>query len=443
MAIADIKQIGGRAGRYRSAHQDTEASKEKEIQDLAAAKGEEKPSQTELQDSTLILSHESASENSQAVSAVDADDKSSSQSSTIPSGTDPAFSTIGLVTTLENFDFPVIQRAMKGEPEPIRTAGIFPPAPIVERFATYFPPGTPFSYILMRLHELSQMHSRFHLCGLKDQLWIADLIEPVQGLTTTDKNILCACPAGKSDADLFKVLIPALARCIERQSGGSLLDIAEMPLEVLELEISASRDYLRQLERLHKGLVAYLWLSYRFAGIFSTRPLAFYVKGLVEEKIETVLSQFSFTESQRRKITAAREKNLLDDLKREILLSPEENAAVKPSDAEDTNEELIDKVMSQPDTQTSYAVGGDRFGGENDLDVMDPIERLEPDDFNNMGEKASALGVEPDLPPKIMPTSFAKWRLSHLNPRDEDELGWDRAVAVNEAGAQAETGDKI
>ncbi|KEQ71798.1 hypothetical protein M436DRAFT_15785, partial [Aureobasidium namibiae CBS 147.97] len=226
-------------------------------------------------------------------------------------------STLGLVTTLEDFDFPVIAKAMKEDPEPIRSAGILPPAPIVERFASYFPPDTPFSYILMRLHELSQMHSRFHLCGLRDQLWIADLIEPIQGLTVTDRNILCACPASKSDKDLVSKLIPALARCIEQQGGGALYELEEMPLEVLELEMTPSRDYLRQLEQLHKAVVSYLWLSYRFAGIFSTRPLAFHVKALVEEKIEHVLHQFSFTESQRRKIKVAREKSLMAESRRE------------------------------------------------------------------------------------------------------------------------------
>ena len=60
---------------------------------------------------------------------------------------------------------------MESEPEPIRTAGIFPPDTVLERFSSYFPPGTPFSYIMTRLHELSLMHKSFHLCGLRDQIW--------------------------------------------------------------------------------------------------------------------------------------------------------------------------------------------------------------------------------------------------------------------------------
>ncbi|KAG9954004.1 P-loop containing nucleoside triphosphate hydrolase protein, partial [Aureobasidium melanogenum] len=358
LAVPDIKQIAGRAGRYKSAYQANKASEAAAAQALAEAKGESEPGKETITEvpaeSPTII--ETSSQDSPPVSDVDPTLQVPSTQKETAKSQD---STLGLVTTLEDFDFSTIANAMKEEPEPIRSAGIFPPAPIVERFASYFPPGTPFSYILMRLHELSQMHSRFHLCGLKDQLWIADLIEPVQGLTVTDRNILCACPASKSDKDMIGKLLPALARCIEQQGGGALYDIAEMPLEVLELQMSPSRDYLRQLEQLHKAIVAYLWLSYRFAGIFTTRPLAFHVKGLVEEKIEHVLHQFSFTESKRRKIKAAREKSLMAEAQRESVLADEEDE---------------DGATPELEQQTSVTAGGDRFAGETDLEIMDDAE---------------------------------------------------------------------
>lgn len=281
----------------------------------------------------------------------------------------------GLVTTLENFDYPVVEAAMKSEPAPIRTAGIFPPGPIVERFAQYFPPGTPFSFVLLRLHELSQMHTRFHLCGLKDHLWVADLIEPVRNLTVGDRIIFCACPASKQDVDLFKALLPALARCVDRQGGGSLLDIMEMPLEVLEKGLSPSRHYLRELERLHKGLIAYLWLSYRFAGIFTSRPLAFHVKGLVEEKIERVLSGFTFTDKERKANQARREKSIMDSLRLE--------------------QETGSTGDQTTDLQTSVVAGGDHFSGEVDIELTEPIEEGGADELTAQDQRH-------DLPPKTV-----------------------------------------
>lgn len=346
LPVPDIKQIGGRAGRYKTAHQAVQASQAD--QDLSAVKGEVEPP-VEGKTTVGVMSPDDQNPDVGAWTEM-------TGPTAQPPRTEPAptpGSSMGLVTTLEKFDFPIIAAAMQSEPGPLTSAGLFPPASVVEKVAQYFPPGTPFSFVQMHLHELCQMHPRFHLCGLRDQLRVADMIEPVRGLTITDRIIFCAAPASKADSELFKDLMPALARCVAQQEGGSLLDIKEMPLEVLDEEVSANRTYLRHLERLHKGLVVYLWLSYRFAGIFTTRPLAFHVKGLVEEKIERVLSQFSFTESQRRKITASREKAFLDSLR-------------------NLQDAGVDE--SRTDHQTSLTAGGDHFSGESELDIMDPVD---------------------------------------------------------------------
>jgi ATP-dependent RNA helicase SUPV3L1/SUV3 len=417
LVTPDIKQIAGRAGRYKSAYQANKASEEAVTQALAEAKADSEPEKVTITE-TSVEDPAPVEASSQGMPATDVD--SSSQTPTIEEASAKSQdSTLGLVTTLEDFDFPVIAKAMKEEPEPIRSAGIFPPAPIVERFASYFPPDTPFSYILMRLHELSQMHSRFHLCGLRDQLWIADLIEPIQGLTVTDRNILCACPASKSDKDLISRLMPALARCIEQQGGGALYEIEEMPLEVLELEMSPNRDYLRKLEQLHKAIVSYLWLSYRFAGIFSTRPLAFHVKGLVEEKIEHVLHQFSFTESQRRKIKAAREKSLMAESRRETMLV----------DEEDDHE-----AVTELEQQTSITAGGDRFAGETDIEIMDAAEWTASEESSSMTE---------DLPPRTVDSIEAQIT-QNSTQAEEDNQNQDIGSSISEmAHDQATTSSGV
>jgi len=360
LGVADVKQIAGRAGRYRIASfKNEEGQKSPEQEDLAAAKGEPEPPLETAPPPAL---------------ASDLD-------------TDPLN---GLVTTLEDFDFPFIRNAMTSDPEPITSAGLFPPASVLERFSSYFPPSTPFSYILTRLHELSQMHSRFHLCGLKDQVWVADLIEPVKGLTVVDRNIITSSPAGKTDMELWRALMPRYARCIAEQTGGDLVEIAELPLEILDAEVSASREYLRALEQLHKGIVSYLWLSYRFAGIFTSRSLAFHVKGLVEEKIELVLGKFSFSEATRKMLAAKREKELLADMDvtyddaeegGEIddavvdVKSPfpirEEFALGRERDVGSGGAALSAEEL---DKQTPMTFGGDRFGGEEELAFEDPAQ---------------------------------------------------------------------
>ena len=397
LGVADIKQIAGRAGRYRIASMQstrTQAEADLATQDLAAAKGDSpSPPPTTEEETT------------------------------------------GLVTTLEKFDFPIVSSAMTSNPEPITTAGLFPPAPVLERFASYFPPSTPFSYILTRLHELSQMHTRFHLCGLKDQVWIADLIEPVQGLTIGDRNVICSSPASKSDGELWQRLMPAYARCIGEQTGGAIYGIEELPLEVLEAEVSASREYLRELERLHKGIVTYLWLSYRFAGIFGTRSLAFHVKGLVEEKIEEVLGKFSFSEAGRRRVAARREQQVLEDMDvfnvNETEEAGKEEPGVVDSEEYDDVSEREGVRKEVLEEQTTLTSGGDHFSGEEvDLGVREP-----EDDAQDVPiSKAMAEGKEAALESSRLNELEA---LSEERPSIEDAAPESAAEQSSPASSEA------
>lgn len=366
LGVADLKQIAGRAGRYRVAGVTENESEKKvntsiaavdtteDMHDLATPKGEPPPP---------LSSH--------APSTETAPTPTSTISS--PSSEMDTEST-GLVTTLEDFDFPLVQSAMASSPPPLTTAGIFPPASVLERFSAYFPPSTPFSYVLTRLHELSQMHSRFHLCGLRDQVWIADLIEPVQGLSVADRLIICNAPASKSDKELWSKLMPAYARCIAQQSTGELTSIPELPLEILEAEISASREYLRALEQLHKGIVCYLWLSFRFGGVFTTRAVATHAKGLVEARIEDVLSRFSFTEAERKKLVEKREKQVLESLEGGNMTgSGMAEAAADEARAVFDEGEVEGKESGAVELRPEETAE-DRLAGEEDMPFDDPVE---------------------------------------------------------------------
>ena len=217
---------------------------------------------------------------------------------------------LGLVTTLEAADLPFLRRAMQHELDPIMTAGIFPPTNILTRFANYYPPSTRFSYILLRLHELSLNHPRYHLCNLRDQTSIADAIQPIENLSIQDRMIFCAAPASLRGPSSVRAILQAFAECVGNRSNGALLEISALPLDILDQDTRADRDYMLQLEILHKALILYLWLSYRFAGVFISQEMAFYAKGLVEDKIDTVLAQYSSSPAIREKLRKLREEAL-------------------------------------------------------------------------------------------------------------------------------------
>lgn len=245
LQISEVKQIAGRAGRYKTAADAVSDNTPKEDGESKAVVQKEK--------------------------------------------------TVGWCTTLDQIDHDFLKKTMTCEPEPIKTAGLFPPSLITERFANYFPPGTPFSYILLRLHEISEIHPRFHLCGLKEQLAIADAIHTVKGLSIQDRIMITSAPCNMRQEGEKKFL-RTLAECIAEGKTGHLLELPNLPLEIMDEPARGDREYLYSLEQLHKMIVLYLWLSYRFPNVFTTRPLATYTKKLLEDQIEDTLTRFSHTE---------------------------------------------------------------------------------------------------------------------------------------------------
>ncbi|KAF2032746.1 P-loop containing nucleoside triphosphate hydrolase protein [Setomelanomma holmii] len=302
LQVSEVKQIAGRAGRYKTAHQAVSDDSPKSIADVAVDP------------------------------AIGLDDA--------PEPKAPEQQIVGWVTTLDQIDHEYLKSSMKREPEPIKTAGLFPPSLIVERFANYFPPGTPFSYIMLRLHEISEIHPRFHLCGLKDQLAIADCIHTVKNLGVQDRIMICAAPINMRDHG-EREFLRSLAECIADGKSGNLLDLEKLPLSVMDKEPSGDRAYLYSLEQLHKMLVCYLWLSYRFPNHFTTRSLANYTKKLVEDQIEKTLTEFSHTELARARMRFQRNKarEEMGDEERESLPGKEflndRNAFVEKTTARD------------------------------------------------------------------------------------------------------------
>lgn len=253
LPLSDIKQIAGRAGRYKTAHQAVNAKTDDPVMDLDDVREPPPPEEK----------------------------------------------TIGWVTTLHNEDLPGLQRNMRKELEDIETARIFPPTLIIERFASYFPPGTPFSYIIQRLQTISELHPRFELCQLKEQLEVADEINAIKNLSIQERIIFCAAPSNMRDVAQRKFL-HSLAQYVADNRTATLLDLENLELGNMDIAPAPGRLYLQKLEGLHKMLITYLWLSFRFPNILVSRKLAEYAKKLVEDRIEEALMQFSAVRMRKR-----------------------------------------------------------------------------------------------------------------------------------------------
>ncbi|KAK4204189.1 hypothetical protein QBC40DRAFT_273581 [Triangularia verruculosa] len=305
LTIPEIKQIGGRAGRYRTA-----------TAEIASAK--------EGAEETAV-------------------EKKKPQSNT------------GWVTAFDFRDLEDIQEAFAKEAKPIETAGLFPPANIIERFHTYFPPKTPTSFVLTRLRELARLSPRFHLCDFDTALEIADVIQPYN-LSVADRCVFLNCPVsfrtsrdGQSNGQ--KEALQAFAQCVSEMGSGHLLDFDCINLSILDMDEETrmtmfnNSSYLQKLEALHQVITLYLWLSYRYEGVFQSQSLAFKVKEIVEDRITEFLDKLTYvTYSQARRRQAMREAAERHRLAEQQLLGEEEQEHLVEHHEEEPEEPLIEDV---------------------------------------------------------------------------------------------------
>ncbi|KAA8650417.1 ATP-dependent RNA helicase SUV3 [Aspergillus tanneri] len=247
LTVPEIKQIGGRAGRYRSAEQ----------------QGKKKSAEKEEPN-------------------------------------------VGLVTSLEEVDLPYIEQAMSIEPPPLAAAGLLPPDSVYQKFAAYFPRDVPLEYIIKRMLEVAQSNPLFFMCDPKNQLENAEIIDSVSGLRIQDQLILIAAPMHTQDAASRRAGC-AFAQCVAEHSAGGLLDIPELNLEILEEPVSGKKEYLHKLEIVHKSVILYAWLSFRFGGVFTDRTLAAHVKEMVEERMIRALTEFSANKKLRKDASLRRQ----------------------------------------------------------------------------------------------------------------------------------------
>lgn len=324
LAVSEIKQIGGRAGRFRTARH--------EIKSAEAA-------------ASTAPSAESAENLASEVKGEPVPAK--------PTGS------VGLVTCLDAEDLPHIQKSFQVDADQLKLAGLLPPAAVIERFYSYFPPGTPFSFVLSRLRELAKLSNSFFLCDPIDMLEIADCIEDIP-MAIHDRCVFLTIPVSFREYKQREVL-RSLARAVASMTNGHLLDIEDLDLEILDLDktMVPGPQYLSRLEALHKALTMYLWLSYRYMGVFVSQPLAFHTKSLVEDKITEHLENIGFMPErlkQSREAARRRAENRLDR-KKEFLVDDVLGGALdETKHEEDVEEPLMDEVELELEKESAVEV---------------------------------------------------------------------------------------
>lgn len=241
LAVPEVKQIGGRAGRYRIA-----PSSKADTSNLDIEKPAQAPAASERQ-------------------------------------------SVGIVTTLQPKHLEFVQAAMDREPTPLSRAGIKLPVHILEMHSAHFPAHTPLSYILNRAAEVARTGSMFRLIH-QNEVDIADAIQDISPLSLENRLKICAAPVQveyPQEREFFRNLV----MCIAARSTADLLQALDPGLlSILDYKIKPSLKMLSGLETLHKCLTVYMWLSFRFSDVLVTGALASHTRTITEQRISGVLA---------------------------------------------------------------------------------------------------------------------------------------------------------
>ncbi|RDA83674.1 hypothetical protein CP532_0032 [Ophiocordyceps camponoti-leonardi (nom. inval.)] len=210
----------------------------------------------------------------------------------------------GWVTTMLPEDLPFIKEALDTEMPPITQAAIDAPVGVVERFATFYPPGTQLAFILMQIKAMATMSPLYHLNVGKSVLTIANALHDIP-LSISDKMTFCYMPAALQVQGALDVM-RALAKIVASGQVVDLLDMPEMPLQYLNDDAAdyyGTEEYLGRLESLSVALNQYIWLSYRYTSLFQSQRTALHVRDLLAKKlIETLTKATSDKEEADRKL---------------------------------------------------------------------------------------------------------------------------------------------
>lgn len=240
ITISQIKQIAGRAGRYKSAPSSSTGT---------GAQIEEQ--QQQLRNS------------------------------------DPA-SPNGRVSALSTKDLQYIRKCLSADTPKIKQFGLFPSHEMFRAFSLPLISHQPFVNILNQIQVTTEMDKNSFLCGMDNMIDNSKLMETIRGLTLNEQMVLSKAPV-KTRIDKNIYAFQSLCQVVAASKTVTPLDIPQLGIAALQRQGPFRIEDINEFEVIHSNLILYLWLSYRFPMNFRDRMGAFELKALCEKKIDQAL----------------------------------------------------------------------------------------------------------------------------------------------------------
>lgn len=201
----------------------------------------------------------------------------------------------GKVMTLIEGDMPLLARAMKSPVKQLQKAVVLPTQLHLERLWNLLAPEAKYSQMLRMIHLLARTGPNYRLPVKHHQIETAALLDNVSGLTLDERASLAAAPVSLRDERVTTTFVEwatavGESRTIDLEDwakANGALDLIE------EGRVDLNAAELLQIESFHRSLSLYLWLSYRLQFAFRQQVLAREYRSKAESAIDANLSSGS------------------------------------------------------------------------------------------------------------------------------------------------------
>ncbi|KAJ1558382.1 hypothetical protein HK096_001559 [Nowakowskiella sp. JEL0078] len=211
----------------------------------------------------------------------------------------------GVATTVVEADVRRLRHCMKERSVDLRYAGILPTVEQLEEFAKNLP-DRPLHVLLILFEYATRVEGNYTLCNLKEQKRIAMDLQHIPNLSLRDLYTFCQAPIPnvpaiyksgnvKSLKEEMTELISEMASAVAERREYSIDKFVKFPEET-----PTNNTALKTWEEMHKRIILYIKLNYRFPHTFKDTQEAIYYKNNSEAMINKGLENMRFELSKRK-----------------------------------------------------------------------------------------------------------------------------------------------
>lgn len=232
----------------------------------------------------------------------------------------------GVATTLNPMDLQILERAINAEIPTINKAAIGVSSDTLKEINNLMPARPSLGDLIKTLTSLIKVSNNYFVTSNTNFLQMADIAsEPLSQLPLEEAFRFAMAPCNTRDANV----VAASCRFIDSQAQSETIDpevslngLGLAQLEAVERvmknpahQTPLTPDTLNTLESLHRSLVLYTWLSFRFTLDYTKRSVAQDLKLRTEKGIEYVLENVHWLGKQRsKKMTKSRKPIVMEGL---------------------------------------------------------------------------------------------------------------------------------